>query len=152
MSFNSKTRPIEILLVEDNPGDIRLTQEVLKEGKIQNNLRIVENGVEAISFLHKDGKYSSAITPDLILLDLNLPKKDGREVLQDVKNDDELKKIPIVVLTTSQAEEDILNVYNLKANCYISKPVDLDEFINVVKSVEDFWLSIVKLPSRVASY
>jgi len=152
MSFNSKTRPIEILLVEDNPGDIRLTQEVLKEGKIQNNLRIVENGVEAISFLHKDGKYSSALTPDLILLDLNLPKKDGREVLQEIKNDDELKKIPIVVLTTSQAEEDILKVYNLNANCYISKPVELDEFINVVKSVEDFWLSIVKLPSRVTSY
>lgn len=152
MSFNSKSRPIEILLVEDNPGDIRLTQEVLKEGKIQNNLRIVENGVEAISFLHKDGKYSSALTPDLILLDLNLPKKDGREVLQEIKNDDELKKIPIVVLTTSQAEEDILKVYNLNANCYISKPVELDEFINVVKSVEDFWLSIVKLPSRVASY
>jgi len=152
MSFNSKSRPIEILLVEDNPGDIRLTQEVLKEGKIQNNLRIVENGVEAISFLHKDGKYSSALTPDLILLDLNLPKKDGREVLQEIKNDDELKKIPIVVLTTSQAEEDILKVYNLNANCYISKPVELDEFINVVKSVEDFWLSIVKLPSRVTSY
>jgi len=152
MSFNSKSRPIEILLVEDNPGDIRLTQEVLKEGKVQNNLRIVENGVEAISFLHKDGKYSSALTPDLILLDLNLPKKDGREVLQEIKNDDELKKIPIVVLTTSQAEEDILKVYNLNANCYISKPVELDEFINVVKSVEDFWLSIVKLPSRVTSY
>jgi CheY-like chemotaxis protein len=140
--------PIEILLVEDNPGDIRLTQEVLKEGKVHNTLSIVENGVQAISFLRKESEYQDAPTPDLILLDLNLPKKDGREVLLDIKNDPELKKIPVVVLTTSQSEEDILKVYDLNANCYISKPVDFGEFIDVVKSIENFWLSIVKLPTR----
>jgi len=140
--------PIEILLVEDNPGDIRLTQEVLNEGKVHNLLSIVENGVQAISFLRKENEYLDAPTPDLILLDLNLPKKDGREVLLDIKNDPELKKIPVVVLTTSQSEEDILKVYDLNANCYISKPVDFGEFIDVVKSIEDFWLSIVKLPTR----
>ena len=140
--------PIEILLVEDNPGDVRLTQEVLKEGKVHNKLSIVENGVEALSFLKKEGRYSDSPTPDLILLDLNLPKKDGREVLLDIKNDDDLKRIPVVVLTTSQAEEDVLRVYNLSANCYVSKPVDLGQFIDVVKSIEDFWLSIVKLPTR----
>jgi len=140
--------PIEILLVEDNPGDIRLTQEVLNEGKVHNSLSIVENGVQAISFLRKENEYLDAPTPDLILLDLNLPKKDGREVLLDIKNDPELKKIPVVVLTTSQSEEDILKVYDLNANCYISKPVDFGEFIDVVKSIEDFWLSIVKLPTR----
>ncbi len=140
--------PIEILLVEDNPGDIRLTQEVLKEGKVQNTLSVVENGVQAISFLRKENEYQDAPTPDLILLDLNLPKKDGREVLLDIKNDPELKKIPVVVLTTSQAEEDILKVYDLNANCYISKPVDFGQFIDVVKSIENFWLSIVKLPTR----
>lgn len=139
---------IEILLVEDNPGDVRLTQEVLKEGKVQNKLSIVENGVQALSFLRKEKEYADAPTPDLILLDLNLPKKDGREVLLDIKKDTELKKIPVVVLTTSQAEEDILNVYDLNANCYVSKPVDLGQFIDVVKSIEDFWLSIVKLPTR----
>jgi len=140
--------PIEILLVEDNPGDIRLTQEVLKEGKVKNTLSIVENGVQAISFLRKESEYHDAPTPDLILLDLNLPKKDGREVLLEIKNDPELKKIPVVVLTTSQSEEDILKVYDLNANCYISKPVDFGQFIDVVKSIEDFWLSIVKLPTR----
>jgi CheY-like chemotaxis protein len=140
--------PIEILLVEDNPGDIRLTQEVLKEGKVQNQLSIVENGVQALSFLKKEDGYKDAPTPDLILLDLNLPKKDGREVLLDIKKDKKLKKIPVVVLTTSQAEEDILKVYDLNANCYISKPVDLGQFIDVVKSIEEFWLSIVKLPTR----
>jgi len=142
------SNPIEILLVEDNPGDIRLTQEVLKEGKVQNTLSVVENGVQAISFLRKENEYQDAPTPDLILLDLNLPKKDGREVLLDIKNDPELKKIPVVVLTTSQAEEDILKVYDLNANCYISKPVDFGQFIDVVKSIENFWLSIVKLPTR----
>jgi len=140
--------PINILLVEDNPGDIRLTQEVLKEGKVYNSLSIVENGVQAISFLKKANEYQDAPTPDLILLDLNLPKKDGREVLFDIKNDPDLKKIPVVVLTTSQAEEDILKVYDLNANCYISKPVDLGQFIDVIKSIENFWLSIVKLPTR----
>lgn len=148
MLKNPISSPIEILLVEDNPGDVRLTQEVLKEGKVHNTLSIVENGVEAISFLKKENEYKDAPTPDLILLDLNLPKKDGREVLLDIKKDTDLKKIPVVVLTTSQAEEDILNVYDLNANCYVSKPVDLGQFIDVVKSIEDFWLSIVKLPTR----
>ncbi len=148
MLKNPISSPIEILLVEDNPGDVRLTQEVLKEGKVHNTLSIVENGVEAISFLKKENEYKDAPTPDLILLDLNLPKKDGREVLLDIKKDKDLKKIPVVVLTTSQAEEDILNVYDLNANCYVSKPVDLGQFIDVVKSIEDFWLSIVKLPTR----
>lgn len=148
MLKNPLSSPIEILLVEDNPGDVRLTQEVLKEGKVHNTLNIAENGVQALSFLKKENEYSDAPTPDLILLDLNLPKKDGREVLLDIKKDPELKKIPVVVLTTSQAEEDILNVYDLNANCYVSKPVDLGQFIDVVKSIEDFWLSIVKLPTR----
>ena len=142
------SRPIEILLVEDNPGDVRLTMEVLKEGKVHNKLSIVENGVEALSFLRKEENYKDSPTPDLILLDLNLPKKDGREVLIDIKNDEDLRRIPVVVLTTSQAEEDVLKVYNLNANCYVSKPVDLGQFIDVVKSIEDFWLSIVKLPTR----
>jgi len=145
---NEKGNPIQILLVEDNPGDVRLTQEVLKEGKVHNKLSVVENGVQAISFLKKEDGYKDALTPDLILLDLNMPKKDGREVLLDIKKDKDLKKIPVIVLTTSQAEEDILKVYNLNANCFISKPVDLEQFINVVKSIEDFWLSIVKLPTR----
>lgn len=148
MLKNDIGSPIEILLVEDNPGDIRLTQEVLKEGKVQNQLSIVENGVQALSFLKKENGYKDAPTPDLILLDLNMPKKDGREVLLDIKKDKDLKKIPVVVLTTSQAEEDILKVYDLNANCYISKPVDLGQFIDVVKSIEEFWLSIVKLPTR----
>lgn len=148
MSVDSLSSPIEILLVEDNPGDVRLTQEVLKEGKVHNKLSIVENGVQALNFLRKEQEFNDAPTPDLILLDLNLPKKDGREVLMEIKEDPELKKIPVVVLTTSQAEEDILKVYDLNANCYVSKPVDLGQFINVVKSIEDFWLSIVKLPTR----
>jgi len=145
---NDLSSPIEILLVEDNPGDVRLTQEVLKEGKVHNQLSVVENGVQALSFLKKENGYKDAPTPDLILLDLNMPKKDGREVLLDIKKDKDLKKIPVVVLTTSQAEEDILKVYDLNANCYVSKPVDLAQFIDVVKSIEDFWLSIVKLPTR----
>ncbi len=148
MLRNGISSPIEILLVEDNPGDVRLTQEVLKEGKVHNKLSIVENGVQAISFLKKENEFKDSPTPDLILLDLNLPKKDGREVLLDIKKDPDLKKIPVVVLTTSQAEEDILKVYDLNANCYVSKPVDLGQFIDVVKSIEDFWLSIVKLPTR----
>ena len=147
MMDNQFSREIEILLVEDNPGDIRLTQEVLKEGKVHNKLYVAENGVEAISFLKKQGKNENANTPDLILLDLNLPLKDGREVLSEIKNDEELKRIPVVVLTTSQAEEDIMKVYDLNANCYISKPVVLEQFINVVKSIENFWLSVVKLPT-----
>jgi CheY-like chemotaxis protein len=132
--------------VEDNPGDVRLTMEALKEGKILNEVRVVEDGVEALDFLHRVGKYTDAPRPDLILLDLNLPKKDGREVLAEIKEDDTLKKIPVVVLTTSAAERDILRAYNLHANCYITKPVDLDQFIHVVQLIEDFWLTIVKLP------
>lgn len=139
---------IEILLVEDNPADVRLTREALKDGKIINNLSVVGDGVEAMAFLRCQGKYKDAPRPDLILLDLNLPKKDGREVLAEIKTDEKLKSIPVVVLTISKADEDILKTYKLYANCYITKPVDLDQFINVTKSIEDFWLSIVKLPPR----
>jgi len=140
--------PVEILLVEDNPADVRLTQEALKEEKLHNNLSVVNDGVEALAFLRKKGKYANATRPDLILLDLNLPKKDGREVLKEIKNDDDLKAIPVVVLTISKAEEDVLKSYNLHANCYITKPIDLNQFSHVVKSINDFWLSIVKLPSK----
>ncbi|MEW6379906.1 MAG: response regulator [bacterium] len=143
---SASIRPIEILLVEDNPGDVRLTEEVFKEAKIQNNLRVVMDGVEAISFLHHEGKYSQAPYPDLILLDLNLPKKDGRAVLAEIKNDSDLRRIPVIALTTSKSEEDILKTYDLHVNCYIVKPVDFDQFIEVVKGIEGFWLTIVKLP------
>jgi chemotaxis family two-component system response regulator Rcp1 len=139
-------KPIEILMVEDNPGDVRLTVEAFKETKVHNNLNVVGDGTEALSFLRREGQYIDAPRPDLILLDLNLPKKDGREVLEEIKADQDLKRIPVVILTTSQAEEDILKTYNLHANCYITKPVDLDQFIKVVKSIEVFWLTIVKLP------
>lgn len=139
-------RPVEILLVEDNMADVRLTKEVLKDSKVRNNLHFVMDGVEAVSFLRKEGKYQDAPKPDLILLDLNLPKKDGREVLEEIKNDEILRRIPVVVLTTSKAEQDILRSYNLHANCYITKPVDLEQFITVVKSIEEFWFTIVKLP------
>ena len=140
-------KPIEILLVEDNPGDVRLTLEALKEGKVRNNMSVVSDGMEALAFLRRQGKYSEAPRPDLILLDLNLPKKDGREVLGEIKLDEALKRIPVVVLTTSKAEEDILRSYDLHANCYITKPVDLERFFTVVKSIEDFWLTVVKLPT-----
>ena len=139
-------KTIDILLVEDSPGDVRLTQEALKDAKMRNELHVVVDGVEAMSFLHKEGKYADVPRPDLILLDLNLPKKDGREVLEEVKADESLKRIPVVVMTISQAEEDILKAYNLNANCYITKPVDLDQFVKVVKSIDEFWLSLVKLP------
>lgn len=141
-------KPIEILLVEDSPGDVRLTQEVLRDGKVNNNLSVVDDGVEAIAFLTKVPPYTNAPHPDLILLDLNLPKKDGREVLEEIKANDQLRRIPVVVLTTSRAEEDIVRAYDLHCNCYIAKPIDLDQFIKVVKSIEEFWLSIVKLPSE----
>lgn len=141
-------KPIEILLIEDNPGDIRLTQEVLKEGKILNHLNIVEDGEKAIAFLNRMEPYSHAPHPDLILLDLNLPRKDGLEVLKIIKTDKILKPIPVVVFTTSQAEEDIMNAYNLYANCYITKPIDLENFIRSIKSIETFWLTTVKLPSE----
>jgi len=137
---------IEILLVEDNPGDVRLTKEALKEAKVGNYLHVVEDGVAAMQFLRHEGEYHDVPRPDLILLDLNLPKKDGREVLEEIKADDSLKTIPVVVLTTSHAEEDIVRSYNLHANCYVTKPVDLDQFIRIVKSIEDFWLTIVRLP------
>lgn len=146
MGDNDNFHAINILLVEDNPGDIRLTKEVLKEGKIKNNLSVVMDGEEALFFLNKQGKHKSAITPDIILLDLNLPKKDGREVLAEIKSDPELMCIPVIVLTTSEAEQDILNMYAHHANCYITKPVDFNQFISVVRSIEDFWLTIVKLP------
>ena len=139
-------KQVEILLVEDNPGDVRLTQEAFKEGKVLNNLSVAQDGLEAIAFLHREGEYDHAPRPDLILLDLNLPKKDGREVLAEIKEDPELRRIPIVILTTSEAEQDVLKTYDLHANCYITKPVDLEKFIAVVKYVEGFWLSLVKLP------
>ena len=139
-------RPVEILLVEDNPGDVRLTQEIFKEGKLGNRLSVVTDGEEALAFLRRQGRYAAATRPDIILLDLNLPKKDGREVLAELKADPELKRIPVVILTTSKAEQDILRAYDLHANCYINKPVDLEEFLRVVKVIEEFWLEIVKLP------
>ena len=139
-------RAVEILLVEDNPGDVRLTTEVLKDAKLCNNIHVVGDGVEAVDFLHRRGDYHAAVRPDLILLDLNLPRKDGREVLEEIKGDSALKHIPVVVLTTSSAEQDILKSYALHANCYITKPVDLDQFAKVVLSIEEFWFSIVKLP------
>jgi CheY-like chemotaxis protein len=141
-----ETRPIEILLVEDNPSDVRLTVEALKEAKVRNNLRIVTDGEDAMDALYRRGKYTNATHPDLILLDLNLPKKDGREILAEIKKDPVLKRIPIVILTTSSAEEDILRAYDLHANCYITKPVDFDQFMKVVQSIESFWLTIVCLP------
>jgi len=141
---------IKILLVEDNPGDVRLTKEALKEGKLHVEMHDVPDGVEALAFLNQKGKYAKAPRPDLILLDLNLPKKDGREVLAEIKADKDLKRIPVVILTISKDEEDIMKSYNLHANCYITKPVDLKQFIKVVQSIEDFWLTIVKLPSNSA--
>ena len=139
-------RMVEILLVEDNPGDLRLTLEIFKDAKIRNRISHVSDGVEAMAYLRQEGKYSDSARPDLILLDLNLPRKDGREVLAEIKSDENLKKIPVVVLTISKSDEDVLKSYNLHANCYITKPVNLDQFIKVVNSIEDFWLSIVKLP------
>ncbi|MGA8832666.1 MAG: response regulator [Desulfomonilaceae bacterium] len=146
MNTRSILKPIDILLVEDNSGDVRLTIEGLKEGKILNNLSVVSNGVEAMAFLRQEGEYANVPRPELILLDLNLPRKDGREVLAEIKNDDNLKRIPVVILTSSQAEQDIVRSYNLHANCYITKPVELDQFLGVIKNIEQFWLSVVKLP------
>lgn len=141
-------KPVEILLVEDNPGDILLTVEALKEGKVYNNLSVAKDGVEAMAFLYRKGRHADAPRPDLILLDLNLPKKGGREVLAELKQDSNLRRIPVIVLTTSQAEQDILKSYDLHANCYITKPVDLDHFITVVRSIENFWLMSVQLPQK----
>ena len=137
---SSKRKQVNILLVEDNLGDIRLTQEAFKEGKVRNNLITVRDGVGAMAYLRQEGAYTNAVRPDLILLDLNLPKKDGREVLAEIKSDEELKIIPVVVLTTSDAEQDILETYNLHVNCYIKKPVDLDQFIKVARCIEDIWV------------
>lgn len=139
-------KAIDILMVEDNPGDARLTREALKESKICNNLHHVIDGVEAMAFLRKEGPYKDAPTPDIIFLDLNLPRKDGRQVLAELKVIPRLKHIPVVVLTTSEAEQDVVKSYELHANCYITKPVDLDKFVGIIHGIENFWLSIVKLP------
>jgi two-component system, chemotaxis family, response regulator Rcp1 len=146
---NTEAKMIDILVVEDNAGDARLIKEVLNDSKILSSLFLASDGVEAMDFLRNRGKYKKAPKPDLIILDLNLPRKDGREVLNEVKNDEMLRHIPVVIMTISQAEEDILKSYNLHANCYITKPIDLNQFIKVVKSIEDFWFSIVKLPPKV---
>lgn len=147
MSAGYGGRPIEILLVEDNPGDVRLTIEALKDGKVRNRLHVAKDGVEALAYLRQEGSYAGSPRPDVILLDLNLPKKDGREVLEEIKADEHLRRIPVVVLTTSSSEQDILRTYDLHANCYITKPVDLEQFIDVVRGIEDFWLTVVKLPN-----
>jgi CheY-like chemotaxis protein len=143
-----RVEPIEILLVEDSPADVDLTREALEDAKVRNNLHVASDGVEALAFLRREGRYADAPHPDLILLDLNLPKKDGREVLAEIKADPLLRRIPVVVLTTSEAEQDIIQSYDLHANCYVTKPVDLDAFMHVVRSIEDFWLAIVRLPSE----
>lgn len=148
MIDNKLGQNVEILLVEDNPGDIRLIVEVLKEGKINNNLSVVEDGEEALAYLRREGSYQDAIVPDIILLDLNLPKINGTEVLAEIKKDPLLKYIPVIILTTSEAEQDILRAYDLHANCYITKPVNLEQFLTVVRSIENFWLTLVKLPRR----
>ena len=141
-------RHVEILLVEDNPGDVRLTLEAFKEGRVRNQIRTVVDGEEALLYLRGQDPFGDAVRPDLVLLDLNLPKKDGREVLAEMKADPQLKRIPVVVLTTSQAEQDILISYNLHANCFISKPVDMHQFLRVVQAIENFWLTVVRLPSE----
>ena len=148
MIDDGETRPIEILLVEDNPGDARLTREALRDGTVQNNLSVVDDGVEALAFLRREGAYQESPRPDLILLDLNLPRKDGRQVLAEIKADPDLKMIPVVILTTSTAEEDVLNSYGLHANAYVKKPVDLSQFLRVVEAIEEFWLTLVTFPRR----
>jgi chemotaxis family two-component system response regulator Rcp1 len=146
--LKERVNPIEILLVEDNPGDVRLETEALKEAKILNHLSVVMDGAEAMEFLRRKGKFADAEKPDLILLDLNLPKKDGREVLAEIKADDDLRRIPVVILTTSKDEEDVLKSYDLHANAYIVKPLNLDQFINAVRKIEEFWLTVVRLPLK----
>ena len=148
MSVQSNGKVVEILLVEDNPGDVRLTQEAMKEGKMRNNLSVARDGVEAMAFLRREGQYADAPRPDVVLLDLNLPKKDGREVLAEIKADPDLRRIPVVVLTSSKADEDIVNSYDAHANCYVTKPGDLEQFMEVIRSVEGFWVQIVKLPKE----
>lgn len=148
MNANNVGTPVEILLVEDSPGDARLAREGLSECKIRNNLHVVDDGVKAMAFLRRQGEYAKAPRPDLILLDLNLPRKDGREVLREIKEDESLKVIPVVILTTSKAEEDIIKSYSLHANCYVTKPLGLQQFLDVVRSIEDFWFTIVRLPPK----
>ena len=148
MRIEQTGRPAEILLAEDNPADVRLTREALRDAKVHNNLNVVFDGVEAMAFLRRQGTYANAPRPDVILLDLNMPRKDGRQVLAEIKADEQLKCIPIVILTSSQVEEDILRAYNLNVNCYVTKPVELDQFLKVVKSIENFWLEIVALPEK----
>jgi len=146
MNNQMRAKPVQMLLVEDNPGDIRLTKETLRDAKIIVDLHVVEDGVEALAFLRQEGKYASVPCPDLVLLDLNLPKKDGREVLAEIKQDPNLRRIPVVVLTISSAEEDILKSYNLYANAYVNKPLNLEQFAKITKAIEDFWFTVVKLP------
>ena len=138
--------PIEVLLVEDDPGDVLMTKEAFEDHKLRNSLHVVNNGVDALLFLRKEGPYGGVPTPDLVLLDLNLPRMDGREVLAEIKADEELRRIPVVVLTTSEAEEDVLRSYNLHANAYVTKPVDFEQFVNVVRQVDEFFLTVVRLP------
>ena len=147
MTISDEVAPIQILLVEDNPGDVRLTREALRDGKVHHDLSVAHDGVEAIQFLRREGEHAGAPTPDLVLLDLNLPRKDGREVLEELKADRHLCRIPVIVLTTSAAESDIMRSYDLQANCFITKPLDLDEYFAVVRSIEDFWLATARLPA-----
>ena len=147
--MDKNNNPVNVLLVEDNPGDVRLTQEAFKEAKMSINLDVTMDGAEAIKYLKKEGDYENVTTPDLILLDLNLPKKDGREVLKEVKTDDTLKRIPVVVLTTSNAEQDIMKSYNLHVNCYINKPVDFEKFFDIIQKIEEFWLTTAILPTMI---
>jgi chemotaxis family two-component system response regulator Rcp1 len=140
--------PVEILLAEDNPGDVRLTEKALEKGKIVNNLNVVNDGVEAMAYLRQEGEYADKPRPDLVLLDLNMPRMDGQEVLAEISEEPDLRRIPVVVLTSSEAEEDIVKSYELNANAYLTKPVDFDGFVDVIKSVEDFWLAVVRLPSE----
>ena len=148
MTAKRLSRPVEILMVEDNPGTVRLTQEVMRDSRVRNAMYVVDDGVEALAFLRKQGRYASAPRPDLVLLDLNLPRKDGRETLAEMKQDEELKRIPVVVLTTSRSEDDVLRAYDLHANCYLTKPVGLEDFVKVVKSIENFWIEMATLPPR----
>ena len=150
-SIGTDAEPIEVLLVEDSPGDVRLTREAFKDAKVHINLHVAPDGAEAMAFLGRTGEHADAPRPDLILLDLNLPKKDGREVLEEIKESEKLKSIPVVILTTSASDVDILRSYKLHANCYITKPVDLNGFLEVVKSIDSFWLSVVKLPREACS-
>ena len=140
--------PIEILLAEDNPGDVRLTEKALERGKIVNNLHVTENGVEAMRFLRREGEYADEPQPDLVLLDLNMPRKDGREVLEEMRGDPELRRIPVVVLTSSEAEEDVVRSYELSANAYLTKPVDFEGFVDIIERIEEFWFSVVKMPPK----